>query len=405
MSDRSKPYTLAVLTLVSALILSCSPQIQKEQNSVYQVKIGEAIQQKTDAAVSDFVQGEIEYVALESKKEHLLGRNPRFYANDTEIIAFAKHQMYVFDRKTGEFLREIAHYGQDPGGYKKVVHSFPYDADKNLVYTSGWDPKSYYRYNTTGQFKDKITAWSEDIEADMQKSIFGEMVTSMAPLNDTCFVGYVWNINGKQKTKLILFNENNHRINTFPQNQGFEYDINSNGINVYQWEGWFYKFHKQLHFFERFTDTIYTVTTTELEPKFVLKNLEAGAPYTKRYLPNYDYNNYYFIENLFETNKFLFFKLLYQKEDGYGYYDKENDRTKVSLNTEGIANNTDDFIPFKFYSANGKDEIIGSREAYEIRLWFDENPEKVINLTPRLQKLKNIKETDNPVVMIAKLKE
>ena len=36
---------------------------------------------------------------------------------------------------------------------------------------------------------------------------------------------------------------------------------------------------------------------------------------------------------------------------------------------------------------------------------FSENPEKASNLPPHLQKFRNINENDNPVVMIAKLKE
>jgi hypothetical protein len=384
--------------------MSCSDKEEKQQNTIYEVNIGQAIQEKQEVQTSEFIDGNIEYVLLDSKKEYLLDQNARLYLNDGEIIAFTKKQIFVFSRKTGEFLLEIGHFGKDPGGYKKTVISFPYDEEKNIYYTSGWDQKSYYRYNSQGGFIDEIITNVVEREDDFGKNIFAEMVTSVAPLNDSTFVGYVWNINGKQETKLIVFDAK-HRINTFPQNQSFEYDINKNGINVFSWEGWFYKFNNQLNFFERFTDTLYSVAATELKPRFILKQADGlEAPYTKRYLPDFDASKYFRIENLFETEKFLFFRIVYQKETYYGFYDKVEKTTKVSNNPEGFENKVDGFIPFKFYSANKHNEIIGWRDAFEVKLWFNENPEKAAKLPLHLQKLKNINESDNPVVMIAKLK-
>ena len=62
-------------------------------------------------------------------------------------------------------------------------------------------------------------------------------------------------------------------------------------------------------------------------------------------------------------------------------------------------------MPFKFISSNQNNEIVGYYDAYEVKLWFEENSDKESQLSPELQKLKNIKETDNPLVMIAKLKD
>ena len=44
-------------------------------------------------------------------------------------------------------------------------------------------------------------------------------------------------------------------------------------------------------------------------------------------------------------------------------------------------------------------------EAFEVQLWFDENPEAAAKLTDNLKALSALEETDNPVVIIAKLKE
>ncbi|HHN47502.1 MAG TPA: hypothetical protein ENN08_00960 [Bacteroidales bacterium] len=62
-------------------------------------------------------------------------------------------------------------------------------------------------------------------------------------------------------------------------------------------------------------------------------------------------------------------------------------------------------MPFHPISLSNRKELIGFLEPYKIRQWIAENPDKAAKLPLHLQKFKNIKETDNPVVMIAKLKD
>jgi len=55
-------------------------------------------------------------------------------------------------------------------------------------------------------------------------------------------------------------------------------------------------------------------------------------------------------------------------------------------------------------TVNQSDELICTMEAFRIKQWFDLNPEKVNQLPKNLRALKNIQETSNPVIIIAKLK-
>lgn len=404
-------YKSSLLALLFIVLLASSCRKKEEQqNTIYEVKIGEALKENSTVLLSEFVDGEVEYVALESGKNHLLAKNPHFYTTETEILTFAKNQIYVFDRKTGKFLREIGHYGRDPGAYKKVVQTFPFDEEKQLVYTGGLEPKSFFRYNVNGEYFDKVFSRSKEIEPDMIKNIFGEIVTSIAPVNDTCFIGYVWNINGKQEAKLIVFNDNNYRIKSYPQHKRFDFDINRDGLNVFSWNAKYYQLNQQLHFFERFTDTLFMVSVDTLQAKFILNRGITENTTASDFSSDKGIIPYSLIENIFESERFLFFKIRVAKETKnstyyYGYYDKKEETTRISTDESGIINDIDNFIPLKFHSANSKDEIIGSLDAYEVKMWFDGSKEKAAKLPPHLQKLKNIKDTDNPIVVIAKLKD
>ena len=392
-----------MLALILISFLGCKNKISLGDEPRI-VNIREAIEKKKNSFLSEIINGEIEYVLLESNKEILLRDAVRFYANDSLIIAFAKQQVFVFDRKTGEFLREIGHYGRDPLGYQKTIHSYPYDEKNNLIYLNSWDPQVYFRYNSSGELVDEISAYSNSKESDIQNSDFGEIVTSIAPLNDTCFVGYVWNINGKQKTKLIVFNENRNRIKTYPQYKTFELDPLKDGLTIYSWDGWFYEFNRGLYFFERFSDTIFHVSPEKLDPKYVLLNGDFGSPYEKLFTKEYNYDDYYFLNSVFESARFLLFQFDFKKTNYYGWYEKNGGVVKVSDNQNGVEDDVDGFIPFSFCSVNNKGELIGFQEAYEIEAWFKDNPEKAASLPLRLQKFRNIDENDNPIVMIAKLK-
>ncbi len=414
-SEKSSFLTALTGNVVIALattffIYSCSHNKVKMKIGIQHVNISEAFGKNEEVPASEIVNGTIEYIPLETSKDFLIGASARIFASDLYIIATTKNQIYLFDRKTGKFIHEIGHHGKGPGEYGKVGQAFVFDEERQLVYTGGWEPKSYYRYNLNGEFTDKITAWSIEKEEDMMNNVFGEIITSIAPLNDTSFVGYVWNLNGKQEAKLIAFSENNHRIRIFPQYKHFDYDIKRDGISVFSWNAKYYQLDHQLHFFERFTDTVFTVSLDTLQPKFVLHKGETENATATDFTKNKGDVSYFLIENIFESNRYLFFKTRSAAKDFegkfyYGFFDKTKGNTSISKNEAGLTNDVTGFLPFTFQWVTQQNELVGMSEAYEVKLWFDENPEKAAKLPANLQKLKDINETDNPVVMIAKLKK
>ena len=88
-------------------------------------------------------------------------------------------------------------------------------------------------------------------------------------------------------------------------------------------------------------------------------------------------------------------------------YDK-NKRTTVVKDYSpesgiGLISNINDFVPLEFSSINEKDELICTMNALKIKQWFELNPQKFSQLPEYLRNLKNIQETNNPVIIIAKL--
>ncbi len=400
----------AAIAFVLFVINACSPHKSKEKDEIYKVQISQAFESENKAKLSDLIDGDVEYISLETKKEILLGNSPRVFTTNLYIVATTPKQIYLFDRKTGKFVREVGHYGKDPGGYRNVLTAFTFNEQQSQVYTQGWDSKVYAAYSLEGNIAKEVTVQPIEREEDMANNVFSEMVTSIAPLNDTAFVGYVWNINGKQEAKLIAFNENNPRIKVFPQYKRFDFDINRDGISVFNWNAKFYFLDDQLHFFERFTDTVFTVSMNTLAPEFVLQRGETEEASATNITNKKGEVSYFPVEDLFGAERFLFFKIKQPREEFkgdfyYGFYDKATNTTALSENDKGITNDVNGFLPFPFKSVNQNNEVAGLLEAFEVKLWFDKNPEAAAKLPDNLKSFSILEETDNPVVMIAKLKE
>jgi len=401
---------IIAITIILIAFMACSPNKRAEKDEIYNVQIIQAFERENKAQLSQIIDGDIEYIPLETKKEILLGNSPRVFTTDLYIVAITPKQIYLFDRKTGKFVREVGHYGKDPGGYRNVLTAFTFDEQQSQVYTQGWDSKVYAAYSLEGNIAKKVTVQPIEREEDMANNVFSEMVTSIAPLNDTAFVGYVWNINGKQEAKLIAFNKNNPRIKVFPQYKRFDFDINRDGISVFNWNAKFYFLDDQLRFFERFTDTVFTVSMNTLAPEFVLQRGETEEASATNITNKKGEVSYLPVEDLFGAERFLFFKIKQPREEFkgdfyYGFYDKATNTTVLSENDKGIKNDVNGFLPFPFKSVNQNNEVAGLLEAFEVKLWFDKNPEAAAKLPDNLKSFSTLEETDNPVVMIAKLKE
>jgi hypothetical protein len=119
---------------------------------------------------------------------------------------------------------------------------------------------------------------------------------------------------------------------------------------------------------------------------------------------------------LFETNNYWVYRYRYNMY-GIAFIDKRNRKTKWSsraFESLGIDNDLDGgtvFLPESYYAENGNEYLIGVVNSYQLIAHvaseaFKNSKPKYPEKKKELEKLANrLKETDNPVVMIVKLKK
>ena len=114
-----------------------------------------------------------------------------------------------------------------------------------------------------------------------------------------------------------------------------------------------------------------------------------------------------YTQGFMESEAYVFFFIVGRPENQIliGIYNKKNRELLITDTKTGIENDIDNFISFRRFHQLYNKELIGSIDAWEIEQWFKDNPDKAAQLPPQLKKLENITENDNPVIMIARLKE
>lgn len=378
-------YCNVLCLILFILYPGCKNKENQPEINTPEIKIEDAFTQNRFIRLSEFVDGNIEYIPLETG-ENIIDGSPRIYTSNNKILAFAFRQIFLFNRGNGNFIRKIGEFDRGPGGYMATGFNFPYDPLRNTCFAIGWD-RSNIQYSLENDLIGKVNR--------------PEGGTAIATLDDSTYVAYIRNLSGHEERRLVVFN-NEDILNTFPNYKIAEpLTIVSGGDN-----GWFYRFREELCFFESFNDTIYSITENDLIPKYVIQMGNYAPPYEKQNrLDFYELQEYFRVTKIFESQNYLLFEFYHDNSSFQGVHNKETMSTYIAGDSNGFENDIDEFLPFRYTSVSSQGELIGFIEAWKVEQWFRENPDKAAQLPSHLRKLENVTENDNPVVMITRLKE
>lgn len=371
------------------ILVACGTKDTNQKSGTVVINIEQAFNNKVQFNLSCIAKM-VDYIPLESKEDCLISAGLRMYLSKDYIITIAHRQMFLFDRHTGKFIKEIGHFGKDPGGYRYTLFVMPYDEQKEILYAGGGNSHSYNGYSFDNKL---IKIMNTPPNSD-----------SFARLNDSLNVACIKNFSGEEEKKLVLFNDENSCVKYFPNYSRFK--INTNDVVSWGIEGSFYRFNNSLYFYELFNDTIFEVAEDKLAPRYILNKGKYAPPYEKQMSGDFmekEANHYFLMRNVYESQNNVFFSFRYENSEHSGLYSKLDQKTYMLDN--GLGNDLDYFVPFYPKSIYQNRYLTSFVEASAILEWFNNNPELAKKLPLNLQKLRNMRETDNPVIMIAELKE
>lgn len=382
-------FKITLLVLLSYLVTSCYQQKKENLECPEIIDITNAFERRVPVNIND-ISGDCDYIVLETTDECLIGSNYTIFSDDQYLVAIDRKQILLFDRENGRFIRKIGNSGNGPDEYSRTYSKMPYDEEKKSVYAER--NRVRYEYSINGQL--------------IEKRRGPDLAFDFVDFDESTYAAFIDNYMGDEKKKLVIFNETDSIIKVFPNYQSFPFH---GSINVFYPNSWFYKLNGQLHFCEKFSDTLFAMTPDSLIPRFVFDKGVHTFPYELRADVVDPESEYFFTENILESSRYLFYTFRFNQEVYTAVYDKKQRRILVNdyagESGKGFINNINDFAVLELSSVNGKGELTSTIDAFKIKLWFEKNPEKTDKLPEYLQKLKIVTDTENPIVVITRLNE
>lgn len=362
-------------------------------------KFADAFEDVQPLSESDFFEN-IKIVPLETKKEILIDSYPRFYANGKQIIATSSKQIFVFDKTTGKFIRKVATQGAGPDEFRRASWGIAYNETLDKLIAIRKDNQPII-YNISKKTNKKL------------KNIGRSF--SMAQNDDGEIIGFNPNRTGNQKHKLKVLDGTGDILKKYENGRVFKNDPLT--IWVMREEGIFSMWKNKCCFKEMLCDTIFTVDKHDQKP-FIICDFG-------KYSPKYEDHNkllkittdnegkqHMLLDKHFKTvgitehDKLFFVEYMYEQRPHLGVFNKQTNRARVfnKLNEIKINGYT---IPFNIKHAfiTKNNELITYIEAYEVMMWCMENEDKAQKLPKEYKFLTQISENDNPLVIVAKLKQ
>ncbi len=358
--------------------------IFKSYGQLVNINLYDSFESKQPIQLSEITYS-IEYVKLETNPNCRIGPQVRVYCNEKYIITVSVNNIFVFDRKTGAFINEIGKSDQIYSTYYVI----PFDEQRSII-TFKSAPNTIIEFSLMNNFSQEI-----QLPVDHGNSVYWK--------NEN-YIQFIANITGNDNRRLIVFNDK-AIIKVYPNKNRYVKTVKANYYS--NKEGGFYWFNRNLYFKETFVDTIYQITEEKLIPKYCFEGGYHNLDYSVKGTMNLRNKlNYFFISNIYETKKYLFFNVEYELKVYSGIYFKMMNNCKVSdfclINRTGFVNDIDDFLPLHFSSINNSNELVGFCIPGEIEKWKKENATTKFD-KERLHIL-NMHDDDNPLVVIAILK-
>ncbi|MBP7279829.1 MAG: DUF4934 domain-containing protein [Sedimentibacter sp.] len=372
------------IILLLLLLSFCYSGIGQEPLTL---SLEDAYKHKKLITTKDFIDSFV-YLPLETSPDCLIGANPKINLTENYIVVTDQNRCLLFDRNNGRFIRQIGHYGKDPDGYKST-RGFISESTKS-VYLIGWS-NNLLKYSFEGKLLSSIKIPNH---SNNHTSTF--VIEKYTYLKKDLIVCNILNINGIQNTLLMVFDENGTEINRIPNRKtGKEHKpvITTGELN-------FFNSYDNLLYNEIYNDTIFHLVSDKTNPYIILDRGKYSVAKGKG-IPEKDRLT---LRSFFESGKFIV--LIFTMSDNSKYlalYNKTNSTLRLSEIQEGILNDTDDFMPF-LPSDIFNDELLGSIQPLQIIKWVGDNKSAGKSVPPALKGGNSINPTDNPVIVIGKLK-
>jgi len=353
--------------------------------------------------MSDFFKS-VEYIPLELTDSCLLPNDAitPYITEKYIVVTVLLGRAFLFDRKTGTFLREISRKGGGPDDYSS--YSLYYDERDNRLLVN--NNKSWKSIDI--ETNKNVTTIIKPSSKYAKERIHQGEINNPYKLDDNTYAGYTNNVTGNYPHILAIFNKSGEVIKTYPNYIFYKKE----GREIPLHWGHFYEFEGDTYFkANNANDTVYKLTDEKLIPHIIFKIKDKGEKgvidHSKGIPIPIKEDNSLRIGSIFETGKYVFFYCYRSRDNsGFYYYDKNTGNTykyRDSDKEKGFINDFDglgSFIPKVKTKTN---KFVGCLNPEILLEGSASNKGKPVSKKAKAL-LMNMREDDNPIIVIATLK-
>lgn len=394
---------LSRILILSLVALSCQIEQNKDKNRIVTFDL-KKLPKVTSIKLSDLGFVDIEYIPLESNEQSMISGTDDLITRNKLVIG---ERDYLIQRFTtilefqtdGRYITRIGTKGRGPNEFTAVHDVNINETNQDIYLLARWQ-KKFFVYSENGKLirtfqipfspsefhfiEDKILCYSENHMGDIQNSY-------------------------------TLIDTNGKVIKYFPNKYPFK-NHDAYGISA---ENLFYRFDNKLFKKEVYSDTIYLYDNENFIPHMVIQvgekllSPKARTEFDGFYLAK----NYIIPLNLFEFGDYVYYEFVYKyviPNDVliFSFIGSKKDNFQVVFNTgQGITNDLDGGLNFLPKTIKDDNTIIGWVDALKLKAHvasevFKNSTPKYPEKKKELEKLANsLKETDNPVMVLVRLKK
>jgi len=350
----------------------------------------------------------IEYVALETNEQSIFSFTDNVLVGSVPPIKIIADKSFLLIKQfnnilkfqyDGKFLAKIGTVGRGPEEFT-VAHDLDIRTkDKNVFLVSGWQKKINI-YSSEGLY---LKSFNIPLYAPVDMRIAGD--------NILC---YCENHMGNIENSYTLLDTNGLVIKSFPNKFPF---VNHDAF-IFQHENIFYRFNNQLFKKEVYSDTIYVFDKMEFKPHMVIQagdklvTPEARSEYSGMEIAE----KYIQPLNLMEFGDYVYYDFIYSfvanKElTTYGFVGSKTNGFQALFNKSiGILNDLDGGPGIIPWAMKDDETLLSLIDALSLKSYvasdeFKKTEPKYPEMKKELEKFVfGLKETDNPVLILATLK-
>jgi len=383
--------------LISAILISCKNSNTKNEGLLVTFNLKE-LPDQTSLKLSDLGATDIQYIPLETNEQSVIPRINKIIIGKNYILtsSFANINMFRHD---GSFVTKIGTVGRGPEEFT-VAHDVDINLEDGSIYlVDGWQQK-FFVFSESGKL---IRTFKSPLTAAINFRFVKDGILS-----------YNQNHMGIIENSYNMFDTTGKIIKNFPNKYPWKRTV----PNVaFQGENIFYRFNNQLFKKEMYCDTIYTFRNNNFEPHLIIDvgNLRLTPGARTESTAEFIMHNFLAPINLFEFGDYVYYEFIVPRNDkaeGLSFIGSKNSSFSALFDPEKDLINDLDGGPNIWPKTVWDDNtVISWVDAISLKTLvasesFKNSNPKFPEKKKELEKLaNNLKETDNPVLVLVKLKK